>query len=233
MSGRAAQENKFLKQNADEMVKYDDEIPTFTVAILYGAYHISDLSERLLSMGFNIRPDINNNYISAWTVPIESRVYEANPRATLTVVSLPYDSSASHFISKPLQMMSPTKFPLIGMLFKSWKSPFLIFLGTALYLLYGAVDWMLLIAINIEVLESFITKTSLKIGELVLMDPGSTSVMSSSVNAIPWSGDSSMGVVLVFLFLYFTSYIQRHLTILQSLSTIGIQWDEGLFDDVS
>lgn len=82
---------------------------------------------------------------------------------------------------------------------RKWIFPFTCLLA---YLLVGALDWWVLIKVVVQDIQPFASSSA--------------------------SNSSEMQDV-VFSVAYFILYLQRHLFLLRSVSSVGIQWDKGLF----
>jgi hypothetical protein len=217
------------------------------VAILYGAYHIGDLSTKLKAMGLQAG---SVSSLTAWSM--ESPSPEGVPLPSSIPSTYPFSSSSSVSNSKPFPLPSkadeavvkdqfsidennsvnPTWFSLESLLklLKRVRSPLLtlaVALTVTSYLVIGALDWWLLIDFLVEVLESVTNiaptnKTSVIRGLLSQILEGSRSLSLTENDKI---------LVLSFTVIYSVLYVQRHLFAQRTANTLAVQWDRGLFDD--
>ena len=212
--------NLLTKQRKNESaeLKDDDELK---VAILYGAYHIGDLSTKLKSMGLKSESVAS---LTAWNMEYPSESHLA-----------PSPDSTSEAVINAVDVKNTAKSVPIGFQsvlnsFKKVQYPFLT-IGVAsactFYLVLGALDWYLLIDFLVEVGHSTLKSTimdenSVLIGFLQqLFELGSTNVLSENDKVLEIS----------FALIYTVAYVQRHLFALRTASTVGVQWDRGLFED--
>merc|ERR1711965_803464 len=77
-----------------------------------------------------------------------------------------------------------------------------------LYFAIGAFDWFALIKLNIDGFQAFFK-----------------SLQANNV-------DMDAGPVIGFGLIYFITYVQRHLSILSTLSLSFVRWESPLFDDI-
>lgn len=200
-----------------------DELPELKVAILYGAYHVKDISERLRSEWKATRVPVENGNLVAWSVSGE---IQSNGD---TVSIKNEDFSDMRFINS--------------------RSIATIGLFSALYLFFGAVDWWVLLELITKAIQglssSSFTSTSVdavavdadvnvKTMQLTL-DTSKiakeivTNIQNFRVEKLPSDSNTNL---LLFLISYSVLYIQRHLFLLRKISAFGIQWDRGLFVDM-
>jgi hypothetical protein len=145
------------------------------VAVLYGAYHIADLRNRITAQ-LGLQENITEDNFVAWSVPLK-------PSATSICANLPAITS-----------------------------------GLLLYLTVGALDWWLLIKSIADSVEAALITASQDI------------VPNTHELLFPLTDRTFAPILCLF---YLASYVQRHLFLLQKISTITVQWDRGLFHEVA
>ncbi len=206
------------------------------VAVLYGAYHVADLHSRFLGLGlrptFGIRePDQSRPVVPAGLVAWSMK----RPQSRLwTSFMGPGPGSSRALVAAELALASSSEStPAAGA--EVWvqgasadpghdgATQALRVLAVTLlplYLLLGALDWS-------------VAQTLLAHALSVVL---SSSSSSSSSSAVSWEGSvvagpgSETGSLLALGLLYVMSYVQRHTSLLSTLSAVGVQWDRPLFD---
>ena len=247
------------------------------IAVLYGAFHLKDLTSRLSRMGFELMQQNKPvELLPAWTMTREEEkgrtvitsaaAKDAKPAADTTTESqLTADPSSLSSSSSSSSSSASRKLSLLTM---SISSRTALILGGMAYLAAGALDWYLVLAVTANVLESqpkeVLSSTAESVATISAAWPKGLPALNSYSYA---SGQSDMALVpslfteaalrssvvkaaslsqpgafiddllsgsggtAVFLSLYLVAYIQRHLAALRAISSVGIQWDRGLFDD--
>lgn len=192
------------------------------VAILYGAYHIGDLSAKLKAMGLKSE---SASSLTAWTMDCPS-----NERA-------PHHTSRSRTqIRKSRQGSVEIEGNLFGLrsvvqVLSRVKSPALSIAVAGIcttYLVLGALDWWLLIDFLVEVGKSISSTVNTERSSSALNGMLLQLLMGDSDTLLTDDGkifEASLAV------LYSVAYVQRHLWALRTASSVGVQWDRGLFED--
>lgn len=199
------------------------------IAVLYGAYHINDLTKRFINdIGLTPKPSDSpvNSQITAWTVPNATKKPISTQLASELEGSLKSNMEKRHNLTLGVgfEGLSPnTAVTLVS-----------CFMG---YLIVGALDWWVLVDLFARTLE-LLTKHDNNISII------SNSLLSGVItNMCKYEDCLDVGKntaeqtydTLSYMFLsisYFILYIQRHSFLLKKISYVGIQWDRGLFSDV-
>lgn len=201
------------------------------IAILYGAYHISDLSKRLTKMGLKKE---STSSLTAWSMDSPF----TDPLSSLPISSpIPSSSSISSEIKKTLPSVDKNKF-LIANNKKKYRNQSTPFSKTALlaglvgilcttYLVLGALDWFVLIDFLVEIIKR-ITSTT-----IVSKDSFISSLLNRLIedNSNFSLTENDKIVEISFAVVYTVAYVQRHIAAQRTASFVGVQWDRGLFED--
>lgn len=202
------------------------------VAILYGAYHIGDLASKLQTMGFKFQ---SASSLTAWIMEYPTQ----KPSDTLVVSESLRITGRNEVESSDTEKggLDSLLF-FISKILSAVKNPALIMAIAGIcsaYLVIGALDWWLLIDFVVEVSKSVIgTATSTSASTLASASESFFSVFLMKLvegdNAAALNGETkSLEISLAVL--YIVTYVQRHLWALRTASSVGVQWDRGLFDD--
>ena len=202
------------------------------VAILYGAYHIGDLASKLQTMGFKFQ---SASSLTAWIMEYPTQ----KPSDTLVVSESLRITGRNEVESSDTEKggLDSLLF-FISKILSAVKNPALIMAIAGIcsaYLVIGALDWWLLIDFVVEVSKSVIgTATSTSASTLASASDSFFSVFLMKLvegdNAAALNGETkSLEISLAVL--YIVTYVQRHLWALRTASSVGVQWDRGLFDD--
>lgn len=214
--------NEGIKSPAIKL-KGGDELK---IAILYGAYHIGDLSARLKAMGLQSESEAS---LTAWNMEYPSKA----PLASFS--DLEQTETAAGFMVNTSEQMdraqsSGSSFQFIFDLFKRVRYP-LLTVGVAsactTYLVLGALDWYLLIDFLVEVGQSTLKSTIMDKSSLLIDFIQQLFELDSTH---PLTDDDKV-LEISFAIIYTVAYVQRHLFALRTASTVGVQWDRGLFED--
>lgn len=192
------------------------------VAILYGAYHIGDLSAKLKAMGLKSE---SASSLTAWTMDCPS-----NERATH------HSSRSGVHARKSKRGSEEVEGNIFGLrsvvqVLSRVKSPALSVAVAGIcttYLVLGALDWWLLIDFLVEVGKSISSTISTERSGNALTGILMQFLMGDSDTLLTDDAkifEASLAV------LYGVAYVQRHLWALRTASSVGVQWDRGLFDD--
>ena len=210
--------------SSPQPLRNDDELK---VAILSGAYHIEDLSSRLKNMGLKIE---SVSSLTAWNMDYPTK--STHPSPTLSSPSIQTVMDKPKTTGQWTEGTVSLSFGLqsIVRLLKSVRRP-LLTVGVAgvctAYLVLGALDWYLLIDFLVEVGENIFKgstedRRSAILGFLQqLFELSSNSALNENDKVL----EMSIAVI------YSVAYVQRHLFALRTASTVGVQWDRGLFED--
>ena len=216
-TGTVAKKEIRIEENLPTKQKNDGELK---VAILYGAYHIGDLSARLKNMGLKVE---SVSSLTAWNMdsPEPSRKASSSP----TVVAAGAEDAQA------AQSVEPAAFSVksVVKLLKTVRRP-LLTVGVAgvcaSYLALGALDWYLLIDYLVEIVESITGVATIERGSAVI------GFLQQLLEVNPLSlSENDKIVEISFAVIYTVAYVQRHLAALRTASTVGVQWDRGLFED--
>ena len=199
------------------------------VAILYGAYHIEDLSTKLKNMGLKAE---SVSSLTAWNMdyPVKSTATLQPPSTSSPITSAMSDLSGAG--SKSLKRSKSSIFGIKSMvqLLKTVRRP-LLTIGVAgvctTYLVLGALDWYVLIDFLVEVGENIFKSST---------DDRGSAILGYIQRLFELNNNSSLNendkiLELSIAVIYFVAYVQRHLFALRTASTVGVQWDRGLFED--
>jgi hypothetical protein len=159
---------RILERFLYDYTKGATDLSNRSIAVLYGAYHISDLRSRFISLGLTELP--GEEYLTAWSI------------------SRKYFTTANEATASPIDIIR-SNFSLISI--------------AIVYLIVGAIDWVLVIRFISESLED------------VLLQVSSSSSLDLTTGAT---------------FFYLILYVWRHIWLQSYISSVGIQWDRGLFD---
>lgn len=226
----------FLQEAKGEAVVEGGDKGPRKVALLYGAYHVADLHERLLRLG--LRPSAGDakthvvpSGLVAWSMKRPrprlrpfSMGLASDSRTALVAAELETSSSspstsssAEERSSQPSVWVRDTPASR-GQESHTESLRTLAVVLLPLYLLLGAVDWSLAQSLLAQALS-----TALK---------GSSSGLADTAGlGLGLSSGSGSGASLVALsLLYLGSYVQRHAGLLQTLAGTVVQWDRPLFD---
>ena len=182
------------------------------LAILYGAYHISDLKSKIEST-LNLSPvpslsagssstDVSSSVL-AWTIPLP--LSDKQPSSSTTTNSSSSSSSVTTSSSLSIQYEN---LPVLAA-------------AALLYLALGTLDWLVLAKIILEIAVDS-NHVFIHSGPGLLAAAVTEGSSDSSVTAL---------AVVSFLLSYLFLYVQRHLQLLRTISVFGVQWDRGLFED--
>ena len=97
-----------------------------------------------------------------------------------------------------------------------------------MYLVVCALDWWLMIDFLVEVIQGL--RNSVSSGAANNIVTGFVRNIIPGQVGEPLSEDAKI-VELSLSVLYSLAYVQRHLWALRAASSVGVQWDRGLFDD--
>ena len=236
-------------------------VPPLKVAILYGAYHVDDLQTKLQSMGLKklqtATGTCDTGKLAAWTMtgptaPSKSSSSSssssstqlttcdaATPRPVLPNSPLRPLSSLSSLVESSEDFgNTPSITDLI-------TTDATVTITTAVaclaYLFVGALDWFLLLDFVLDTLRHLADAVWTSAGFLTTVGSQEThvSIVASVLHEAFGMGSDSDGSFtdddrlfeLSAVVLYTLAYIQRHLSALRTVSSVGVQWDRGLFDD--
>ena len=219
----------------DESASIGKEKHEMKVAILYGAYHIGDLASKLKTMGYKFQ---TASSLTAWIMEYPTQEHsDALIESEGSKLKMKKENEIdSSDIEKGF--LDSSLFSISNIL-SAIKNPALIMAIAGIcsaYLVIGALDWWLLIDFVVEVSKSVIgnVATSTTTSAVVSTSDSPFSgflmrlVEGDSVSAL--NGETkSLEISLAVL--YIVTYVQRHLWALRTASSVGVQWDRGLFDD--
>jgi len=158
------------------ITEYENKNKPYKIAVLYGAYHIKDLSNRIRSLGFEL---INN---------VENPDSIANS-------SFKPENFVAWSIDFPKSVNLNNDDNIKGAI-----------LGVSLilaYLVIGALDWIVMLKLIVTCIEDSWKQVS-----------------SDNAGDVP------------FTIAFFILYVQRHFQVLKVFSSVSVEWDKGLFDDI-
>lgn len=162
------------------------------IAVLYGAYHIEDLSKRFVSMG--LRPVSTLPSAAALTPNSLDTSKVEDPPSHLVAWSMRRPrSQAGGMLSTPASLVAT-----IGT-------------ATPLYLLFGGLDWWLLLHLSAAGVAFW-----------------SNGGPGGAANVVP---DSPVISPVAVALIYFMTYVQRRLALLQTISQVGLEWQRPLFEE--
>jgi hypothetical protein len=228
------------------------------VAILYGAYHIDDLRTKLQTMGLKrlqkAAGTCDASKLTAWTMagpsPSTSTSSQLSaladsPPLALSDSPLRASSLSTTAVESPVDVTNSS--PSIADLFTTDTS---VTITTALaclaYLFLGALDWFLLLDFVVDTLRHLVGEVWSTAGSTTTttgmggQEPQAhVSIVASVLHQAFGMGSDSDGSFtdddrlfeLSAVVLYSLAYVQRHLSALRTVSSVGVQWDRGLFDD--
>lgn len=207
------------------------------IAILYGAYHISDLSMRLSKMGLKKE---SASSLTAWSM---DSPFTEPTSTTASSLSSPTSSSFSSVIKEsPLtnvdksvieyksEKSASSSIINFTEILKTYKNPLLTLLVGLLcttYLVIGALDWFVLIDFLVEIIKR-ITSTTV-VSKDSLISAFLNRLIEDNTNFSLTENDKIFEIS--FAVVYTVAYVQRHLFAQRTASFVGVQWDRGLFED--
>lgn len=201
--------SNLLRDRAAYVSEHDTAAKEVKIAILYGAYHIADLATKFteeMGLKYDEEFNIKAQFFNAWTIEKEATVKE-NADILRIETSKPLPSSIFGEFSELLSKIG-------GGLAISPKSVIIAFTAASFYLFIGALDWYILLKIVAQDIE---------VSQL-------TSLIPQKVGANPFmSAADPLTTSITFTAAYVILYLQRHFYALRSISSVGIQWDRGLF----
>ena len=191
------------------------------IAILYGAYHIEDLSSKLRAMGLKAE---SASSLTAWSMEYPAISTSSDHSIKTNVrkeVLHPQTAEKQSFfgaktISKALSSIrgSGLSISVAGI--------------CTMYLVICALDWWLMIDFLVEVVQGL--RNSVSSGTANSIVTGFVRHIIAGEVGEPLSEDAKI-VEISLSVLYSLAYVQRHLWALRAASSVGVQWDRGLFDD--
>lgn len=184
------------------------------IAILYGAYHIADLTNRLTEeLHFIPDPSHPPTYLVAWEIP--------SPPSDCSENNSTADKAATTNTSTTMTSAPPRL-----------RSSQIILLSAVavVYLILGAVDWLALCTL--------LTHTVEHLAHLLLDLLTTFGHENSPEIQVYWKGNTQIRDELrqavnrtLFTTSYAVLYVLRHHYLLKKISYNGIQWEKGLFAD--
>jgi hypothetical protein len=203
------------------------------IAILYGAYHISDLSKRLTKMGLKKE---STSALTAWSMdsPFTDPLHSLSP-SSLSPLSSSISSETVESQLKVEKDISTTENNDDNQKYSDRSSPFsknalltaLVGIVCTTYLVLGALDWLVLIDFLVEIVKRIASTT------VVSKDSFISSLLNQLIenNSNFSLTENDKVFEISFAVVYTVAYIQRHLAAQRTASFIGVQWDRGLFED--
>lgn len=197
------------------------------IAILYGAYHIEDLSAKLRAMGMKAE---SASSLTAWTMEYPS---VASPSDHALKANVQKDKEKEKDVAHAKTAAKKNLFgaQTIAKAFKSIKGSGLSISVAGIctmYLVVCALDWWLMIDFLVEVVQGLRNSVSSGAANSVVTD--FVRLIIAGEVGEPLSEDAKI-VEISLSVLYSLAYVQRHLWALRAASSVGVQWDRGLFDD--
>ena len=189
------------------------------VAVLYGAYHVSDLISRFSAMGLQaeaprkLSSDVRDADGGGMGWTIEERFGEdkgpAWVPAKLVVWKVPVRGAYTEDENdKGVEHPAATS-PTLPAVISTARPLALLLLSAVVYLALGAVDWWWLLHLSTE-------------GALAILQSAGTSQAQSR-------GADVAALAAVFA----VSYVQRRAALHRMLSQTAVEWDRPLFEDVA
>lgn len=191
------------------------------IAVLYGAYHVDDLRGKFRSMGLQAASELSfpdslktkshRSRLTAWTMP--------QPFSKAVVASFDSDSSSGESVAilNRYNDLLTTVFAVIA---------------CSVYLILGALDWVLLFDFIVDATRHIIDKHTLPSSHTALV----TTMLQTAFSLGDENGflsNSDVTFEVSAAVIYTLAYIQRHAASLNAVSAVGIRWDRALFADVT
>ena len=191
------------------------------IAILYGAYHIEDLSAKLRAMGLKAE---SASSLTAWSMEYPSISTSSDH---LIKENVRKEVLHSHTAEKQTFFGAKTIAKALSSIRGSGLSISVAGICT-IYLVICALDWWLMIDFLVEVVQGL--GNSVSSGTANSIVTGFVRHIIAGEVGEPLSEDAKI-VEISLSVLYSLAYVQRHLWALRAASSVGVQWDRGLFDD--
>jgi hypothetical protein len=195
------------------------------IAILYGAYHIEDLSAKLRAMGMKAE---SASSLTAWSMEYPS-IASPSDHTLKDSLQKEKDKDVTHVPTAAKKNFFGAQ--SIAKALKSIKGSGLSISVAGIctmYLVVCALDWWLMIDFLVEVVQGLRNSVSSGAANSIVTD-FVRHIIAGEVGE-PLSEDAKI-VEISLSVLYSLAYVQRHLWALRAASSVGVQWDRGLFDD--
>lgn len=220
-----------IPKTASKMSTSSTEVKSseLKIAILYGAYHIEDLSAKLRAMGMKAE---SASSLTAWSMEYPSIASPSDHTVNANVQKeqeKEKEKDVAHAPTAAKKNFFGSR--TIAKAFKSIKGSGLSVSVAGIctmYLVVCALDWWLMIDFLVEVVQGLRNSVSSGAANSIVTDLV-RHIIAGEVGE-PLSEDAKI-VEISLSVLYSLAYVQRHLWALRAASSVGVQWDRGLFDD--